>query len=279
MTPESWRRLEGLFQQAMALPGRERLRFASSAGGSDEEVRAALRRLILSHEADSGRLEEAIAGGAAALCRAAAVSRIGVRVGPYRITDILGQGGTSTVYLARRDDDVYEARVAIKILEPESARHETASRLRQEGRALARLDHPNVARIHDAGTTDDGAPFVVMELVEGLPLLEHCERRRLGLDERLRLFTAICSAVEHAHRSLVIHCDLKPGNVLVTPPGAPKLLDFGIATLLRPQGGRAAGGPDASQGSLMLTPGYASPEQSRGEPLTTATDIYSLGVL
>jgi tetratricopeptide (TPR) repeat protein len=200
-------------------------------------------------------------------------SWIGRRLGDYRLLEEIGRGGMGTVYLAERADREYESRVAIKMIQPGWASPELCERFRQERQILARLEHPGIARLLDGGTTDEGIPYLVLERVAGLPIDEHCESRGLGLAARLDLFCQVCAAVHAAHQNLVVHGDLKPGNVLVAADGTPKLLDFGIARVLAQESGSAAAP------AVAWTPGFASPEQRRGEAVTTATDIYSLGVV
>jgi len=196
------------------------------------------------------------------------------RIGPYRLLRELGHGGVGVVYLAERIDGAYHQQVAIKLLQRHLADLEE-HRLRAERQILAQLDHPAIARLLDGGATEDGTPYLVMELVDGEPIDVYCRRHGLGLEQKIRLFLEVCAAVESAHRRLVVHRDLKPANILVDTEGRPKLLDFGVAKLL----------DDADQANLTrtaerrLTPGYASPEQVLGQPITTATDVYSLGTV
>lgn len=199
-------------------------------------------------------------------------------VGQYRIIRILGEGGMGTVYLAQRDDEQYKKRVAIKVVRFGLDTEFVIKRFRNERQILASLDHPNIARLLDGGATQDGRPYFVMEYVEGKPISEYCDNHRLSTVERLKLFRKVCSAVHYAHQNLVIHRDIKPGNILVTDDGTPKLLDFGIAKLLNPE---LADQPlEATVAAVrLMTPEYASPEQAKGEPVTTASDVYSLGVL
>jgi eukaryotic-like serine/threonine-protein kinase len=198
-------------------------------------------------------------------------------LGPYRLLRRLGEGGMSVVYLAVRDGDEYRQQVAVKILR-QGMDADARRRLRTERQILAALDHPHIARFLFGDTTEDGLPFFAMELVDGVRVDEHCRQNQLSVDERLALFLKICSAVEYAHRNLVVHRDLKPGNILVTRDGTPKLLDFGIAKLLNPEL-RDSELAATARWQRLLTPAYASPEQMRGEAITTATDVYSLGVL
>ncbi len=199
--------------------------------------------------------------------------REGDSVGAYRIVRLLGQGGMGAVYLASRADDAFRKEVAIKLVRPDAG-GALADRLRLERRLLATLDHPNIARLIDGGTSADGVPYVVMEYVDGVPIDVYCRDHRLGIRESLALVITLCDAVQHAHRNLVVHRDLKPGNILVTSEGVPKLLDFGIA--------KALAGDDwgrTATGQAAMTPHSASPEQVRGEPVTVGTDVYGLGVL
>jgi len=202
-------------------------------------------------------------------------SMSGRRVGVYEIVSEIGRGGMGAVYLARRHDD-FEKRVAVKLVRTGLADPEALSRFLSERRIAARLEHPNIARLLDGGATPDGEPYFVMEYVEGEPLLDYCQRRAATLDDRLSIFEQVCGAVAFAHRNLVVHRDIKPANILVTPDGCPKLLDFGIARLLDSEG-RSTGGTETLH--PVMTPDYASPEQVRGAPITTATDVYSLGVV
>jgi non-specific serine/threonine protein kinase/serine/threonine-protein kinase len=201
-----------------------------------------------------------------------------VRVGPYRLIRELGRGGMGTVYLGVRDDDVFQKRVAVKVLKRGMDTDSIVRRFRHERQILAGLEHPYIAGLLDGGTTDDGLPFFAMEYVEGQLIVDYCDSRALDTTGRLQLFRQVCSAIQYAHQNLIVHRDIKPANVLVTAEGTPKLLDFGIAKLLNPELAGHTLAPTA-HGLQMMTPEYASPEQVRGEPVTTATDIYSLGVL
>src|SRR5262245_35089982 len=203
-------------------------------------------------------------------------SLAGCRIGPYKLIREIARGGMGAVYLAARADEEYRKQVAIKIVKRGMDTEAIVRRFRKERQILAGLDHPNIARLLDGGTTEDGLPYFVMEYVEGLPLDTYCDTHKLSIAERLQLFRTVCSAVQHAHERGVIHRDLKPANVLVTGSGVPKLLDFGIARVLNPELSPAVLQTTASR---PLTPAYASPEQVRGEEITPASDIYSLGVL
>jgi serine/threonine-protein kinase len=197
------------------------------------------------------------------------------RIGPYRILRELGHGGGGTVYLAARADEQFQKRVALKVMPAGADSIELVRHFKRERQILASLSHPNIAQLLDGGTTDGGLPYFVMEHVDGEPLLGYCDSRRLSISGRLRLFLSICSAVQYAHRNLVVHRDIKPANILVAADGSPRLLDFGIAKLMNPE----LLGEAHTATAMVMTPEYASPEQARGQRITTATDVYSLGVV
>jgi tetratricopeptide (TPR) repeat protein/tRNA A-37 threonylcarbamoyl transferase component Bud32 len=204
--------------------------------------------------------------------------RIGSRLGPYRLIELIGRGGMGEVYQAERADDHYQSRVAIKLVRVDHDASRVAWRFRSERQILAQLEHPNIARLIDGGATDEGVPYLVMELIAGQPIDVYCEERQLSVEQRVRLFLQVCAAVSFAHQRLVVHRDLKPGNILVTAEGTVKLLDFGIAKLLETEPATTASDMTATQVRVM-TLEYASPEQVRGDPITTASDVYSLGVV
>jgi len=277
--PETWRRAEILFEASLDRPAAEREEFLSRACGPDEELRSTVESLLTQEERLGDFLERGLPSPApdASLAAPPGAEWRGRRLGPYELLDPIGQGGMSAVFLAERRDGELVQQVAIKIL-PEGA-HPAALRLfRRERQILARLEHPNIARFLAGGSTEEGVPYVVMEYVEGLAITDYCDSRRLGARERIGLFRKVCAAVQYAHRNLVVHRDLKPGNILVTDDGEPKLLDFGIAKLLDLPRGLGGGDPTITQ-ERFLTPNYASPEQLAGEPVSTASDLYSLGVL
>jgi serine/threonine protein kinase len=204
----------------------------------------------------------------------------GRRIGSYQILREIGRGGMGAVYLASRVDDVFRKQVAIKILPASLGSAEVIRRFRQEREILASLDHPNITRLIDGGSTDEGLPYFVMEYVEGQPIDQYCDQRKLSVSDRLRLFGNVCAAVQYAHQNLIVHRDLKPRNILVTSDGTAKLLDFGIAKLLRADSDQnSVAVTETRSGIRVMTPEYASPEQVKGEPITTASDTYSLGVV
>ena len=237
---------------------------------------------LLDADARGGRfLEDAVEAGAVAVTVTA--REIGHRLGPYRLVRELGRGGMGAVYLAERDDREFDQRVAIKLLHPGLETPEVVARFHTERQILARLAHPAIARLFDGGTSADGRPYFVMELIEGRPIDVHCDAERLAVRARLALCLEVIAAVREAHRNLVVHRDLKPSNVLVTAEGRPKLLDFGVAKILEQEG---AARPEGQPADLTgpgragpMTLAYAAPEQILGQPVTTATDVYALGVL
>jgi len=274
MDAERWQRVRAIFEAAAARPAGERVRYLDEACGGDTELRAEVESL-LAHDVDGGGTIDRVVADAVA--GVASPSLSGRQLGPYRLLGELGQGGMGSVWLAVRADGTYEREVAIKLVRGLPSR-QLVERFEAERRILATLDHPNIARLLDAGATEDGSPYVVMEYVDGVPIDRYCDEQGLDLRGRLALFLEVCAAVEHAHRGLIVHRDIKPGNILVDGNGTPKLLDFGIAKLLDPA---AVDGPAVETASAMrlLTPEYASPEQVLGRAITTATDVYSLGVL
>jgi serine/threonine protein kinase len=278
MTPQRWTRIEEVFEAATELNPEVRTAFLDRECAGDPELRAELERMLGADSLHSPAVREAVAAGRSlVLEQAAAGTRaIGRRFGAYRVTGVLGYGGMGAVYLAVRDDQVYTNEVAIKALRHDFVEGPQARlRFRQERQILAGLSHPNIARLLDGG--EDPAPYLVMERIEGIPLARYCEGRTV--EERLKLFLGICDAVQYAHAHLVVHRDLKPSNILVTADGVPKLLDFGIAKLL-PLGDDSGAVQGITQtGARLFTPEYASPEQFRGLPISTASDIYSLGAV
>ncbi|HEX4809882.1 MAG TPA: serine/threonine-protein kinase [Bryobacteraceae bacterium] len=281
--PERWKRLETLFYAASELDEQKRGEFLDQACGQDAQLRAEVESLLFSSKQTLGLLQEPVLAAAQEI--AAAVQEIpgpsygpGMRIGNYELLRLLGEGGMGKVYLATRADDSYQQKVAIKLVamvfgpDPGAVR-----RFRSERQILANLNHPNIARLLDGGVTGDGVPYLVMEYVDGITVAEYCRRNKLLINDRLRLFRKICSAIEYAHNNLVVHRDIKPGNILVTAEGVPKLLDFGIAKLLDAEAPEPLAQTHTTE--RLLTPEYAAPEQIRGEAVTTATDVYAMGVL
>ena len=245
----------------------------------DSSLRQYVESLLGSYrQADDFLREPALITHASVLEPGPVDSWLGRRLGPYQLIEEIGQGGMGAVYRAVRADDQYQKQVAIKLVGTGFETRFARARFRSERQILATLEHPNIARLLDGGTADDGSPYFVMELVEGIPIHQYCDAHKLSITERLRLFRTVCSAIQYAHQSLVVHRDLKPANILVTSEGVPKLLDFGIAKIL--DANAFAGEVEPTIDFLrMLTPEYASPEQVRGEAISTASDVYSLGVV
>jgi len=267
-------RLEELFHAVSELDEAQRAEYLAVHCAGDQALREAVENLLEAGcQADAQELLNAPAMHVEALNLAADAELPIERLGPYRILSRLGVGGMGIVYLAERDDDQFRKQVAIKVIPLGAVDREVVRRFRRERQILANLEHPIIARLLDGGVTADGLPYLVMEYVDGIPIDRYAAERRLTVATRLALFRSICNAVAYAHRNLVVHCDLKPGNILVATDGVPKLLDFGIAKLIGDTTDRE------TTAALMMTPGYASPEQLRGEPATTATDVYSLGLV
>lgn len=279
MKPEQYKQVKHLFNAALELSPDARPAFVDEACGDDRSLKVAVEKLLAAHDrADSFIETPAFDLASGLLARHQSPMVEGQLIGPYRIVGEIGQGGMGTVYLSERADDQYSKQVAIKLVRRGLDITEILRRFLAERQILANLDHPNIARLLDGGTTEDGLPYIVMEYVEGLPLIDYCDRHELSTIERLKLFRTVCSAVHYAHQNLVIHRDIKPGNILVNKEGVAKLLDFGIAKVFQPDS--LDQGADATRTELrVMTPEYASPEQVKGERATTASDVYSLGVL
>jgi serine/threonine protein kinase/Tfp pilus assembly protein PilF len=271
MTEARKRSLDQIVDEAQTLPPGDRLRYIRDACASDEALYA-------SAVEDLQAREQWFADGESLVDRDLPPDPTGRTIGPYRLVRSLGQGGMGEVFLAERADEQFRQHVAIKLVRRGLLSKHIEGRLRQERQILASLDHPNIARLYDGGTTSDGTPYIVMEYVDGEPIDAYCDKRRLTIEQRLRLFMTVCSAVHRAHQNLIVHRDLKPSNILVTPDGAPKLLDFGIAKLLDER--QVMHTLAVTQADYrVMTPDHASPEQIRGDSITTASDIYVLGVL
>lgn len=280
MTPQRWAQIRQVFDGALERPAKDRAAYLRVLCARDDELRREVETLLRSHEESDDFLETPAAHLSQITSREDDVGEYpqGYRVGPYQFERRIGRGGMGAVWLATRFDREYKKQVAIKMVKRGMDSQEILRRFRTERQVLANLDHPNIARLIDGGSTPDGLPYLVMEYVEGTPIDEYCEQRKIPISERLHLFRAVCSAVHYAHQNLVVHRDIKTSNILVTADGVPKLLDFGIAKLLTRDGSTL----DLAQTRPEMRPmtlDYASPEQVRGEPITTATDVYSLGVL
>jgi serine/threonine-protein kinase len=275
MTPEQWQRIQEIFDVAVEMQEEQRANFLDEACAYDLILRHQVESLIYSSKEADDFIEAAILE--AANDATEIQSETNAKIGAYRIEREIARGGMGAVYLAVRDDDEFQKQVAIKLVRGINNK-ELLRRFRSERQILANLDHPNIARLLDGGTTDNGTPYVVMEYVDGIPIDEYCDRQRLSTKERLQLFRKVCDAIKYAHQNLVVHRDIKPSNILVASDSTPKLLDFGIAKLLNAESSPQTVAITRTDMRLM-TPEYASPEQARGETITTASDIYSLGVV
>lgn len=274
---ESWTRLSELFEAARGLPADQREAWVRSHS-ADARVSAEILALLQTYEEDPAFLEGRVPADVAGAALAAVSQPIeGRRLGRYRLVREVGRGGMGVVYEAEHTDAEFSRRVAIKLVPSGWSASSLVARFRYERRVLARLDHPGIARLLDADTTDEGTPYFVMEFVDGQPIDVWCRERALTIRQRIELILRVSEAVDHAHRNLVVHRDLKAANILIAPDGQPKLLDFGIAKMLSDEADLSGGLTAAGQAAF--TPSYASPEQIRGEGVTTASDVYSLGVL
>jgi len=258
---------------ALERSGADRATYLDEVCGSETDLRVEMDSLLQAAAKSEDFLEPRTDPSVPIITRSAtAVPKIGDTIDRYRLEKLVGTGGMGTVYRASRADGEFRKRVAIKLLRPGMDSGEILSRFRHERQVLASLEHPNIARLLDGGETDDGRPFLVMEFVDGVPIDRYCEERSLTVHQRLEVFRTVCDAVHHAHQNLVVHRDLKPGNILVDEHGQVKLLDFGIAKVLD------AGADLTRTEDRRLTPQFASPEQIMNRPITTASDVYSLGV-
>jgi eukaryotic-like serine/threonine-protein kinase len=275
----SWADAKRVFEAALDRPEGERAAFVDQACGGNRALLEEVRSLLAWHKGSTGFLETPAARLSETSAETTtAIGLIGKSIGAWRILDVIGSGGMGVVYRAERADAAFRRHAALKVVRPGPDSPQIVERFRLERETLAALDHPNIARLMDGGTTPDGQPFLVMELVDGEPIDRYCDEQRLSIDERLDLFRKVCAGVQYAHENLVVHRDIKPDNILVTKDGVPKLLDFGVAKILS-RDAALPEDPAATSATWAMTPDYASPEQVSGRPSTTATDVYSLGVL
>ena len=272
----TWKALDQLLTEALDLTGDQRQAFLDTLPPEAQPLRQRLVRLLdrVDGHTEQRRLDTIPRLGSDD--EQAPSRKVGDEVGPYRLLEAIAEGGMGQVWLAERSDGVVKRPVALK-LSRQTARPDITERLSRERDILASLTHPNIARLYDAGLTADAQPYLAMELIDGVPINVYADNAELGVRERLALFVDLADAVNHAHQRLVIHRDLKPSNVLVTQQGRVQLLDFGIATLI--EQGTTTASDVTRQSGTALTVAYASPEQIRGEPLTVASDVYSLGVM
>jgi serine/threonine protein kinase/tetratricopeptide (TPR) repeat protein len=303
-TPDNWNRAKELFEAALEMEPPQQASFLAEKC-EDENLRQQVERLLINFQEAGSFLDDPVLGSKIGTpdspakdpelesTRRAAESSgpsatatnieaedpmVGRQLGAYKLVRRVGQGGMASVYLAARADDEYRKQVAIKVVHPGLGSHNLLTRLRIERQTLAGLDHPNIVRLLDGGSTPEGFPFLVMDYVEGCPIDDYCDRHGLCVDARLQVFSKVCEAVQYAHQKGVVHRDLKPSNILVAADGTPKLLDFGIAKVLNPEPCSKTSLATRT-GMQCMTPAYASPEQMRGKSITAVTDIYSLGVV
>jgi non-specific serine/threonine protein kinase/serine/threonine-protein kinase len=275
---ERWQQVKVSLDEALGLEPSARRAFLEQIGRDDPELHDELVSLINAADRAGDNFLDGSAAAGMVGREMSLPSRVGRRIGPYRLDQLIGSGGMGEVYRAVRVDGDFTMQVAIKLIPAGRDTRFVIARFKAERQILAGLEHPNIARLLDGGSTEDGMPYLVMELVEGLPIQQYCDQRQLDLAARLRLFLQVCGAVQYAHQRLVIHRDLKPNNILVGADGVPKLLDFGIAKIFALDDTR----PVAQETLTVLrqlTPDYASPEQVHGQPITTVSDVYSLGVI
>jgi len=263
LTAVRWRQALEIFERVAEEPQGLREKLLNDACGDDTVLLKQVRALFESDEGGAAFITDAVAHAASVSVHTAAARSVGEWIGPYRVLREIGHGGMGSVYLAVRDDDQYSKQVAIKLVGAHLRSPQALARLRNERQILANLEHPHIARLLDGGTTPQGIPYVAMEYVDGEPITDYCFSRGISIEDRLRLFLKVCSAVHYAHQNLIVHRDIKPGNILVTADGEPKLLDFGIAKLLSPEASDFPALQTAAHSGLMTLP-YASPEQIQG---------------
>src|ERR1044072_8466258 len=275
---DRWKLIDQILDELLDSSPSQRETILTNCCGADAGLRLEVEKFLAATEKASDFMElSALESASQALDLETTESLIGRRVGNYRLLKLIGRGGMGKVFLASRNDDEFRKTVAVKLVNPLWIDHEMAQRFRRERQILAKLEHPNIARLLDGGTTQDKVSFLVMEYVEGLPITQYCKDKCKTTKQRLHIFLKVCEAVKFAHQNLIVHRDLKPNNILVTADGTVKLLDFGVAKLLQPY--LLDVSSNFTLGTNILTPNYASPEQLKGETITTASDVYSLGVL
>lgn len=269
MDPKTWKDIEEYFHRACEMTPIQQQEFLDELKNSKPAVAEEVRKMLESHHSAGSFLEESILDENY-------ISK-GERIGPWKILDEIGKGGMSTVYLAQRDDGTFDRKVAVKFLHGMMPGSEMYRRMIAEQKILARLQHKNIAQLYDAGITDNGRPYFILEFIDGTSLVEWCNKRKLNFEDRLTIFEQVCEAVQFAHKRLIVHRDLKPNNILIDQDGTVKLLDFGIAKILESDTKEET--PITRTGLFLMTPEYASPEQVKDNAITTATDVYQLGLL
>jgi eukaryotic-like serine/threonine-protein kinase len=274
MRSDRWTKVNQLFYAALEKPPEEWNDFLQQECAQDLQLRKEVESLLAAHQKGEKFIQNPV-DPISYLSEPEKTLTIGERIGSYKIVKEIGRGGMGAVYLASRADELFTKLVAIKLIKRGMDTDDVLRHFRTERQILANFDHPNIARLLDGGSTDNGLPYFVMEYVEGKPIDEYCDERSLSITERVELFLQVCAAVSYAHRNLVVHRDLKPSNILITKEGIPKLLDFGIAKILQKESAERS----TATGLLLMTPEYASPEQAQGLPVTTLSDVYSLGVI
>ncbi len=273
---ENWDRIQEIFLEAADMHPAERAAFLDRRCAGDTETRMEVESLLRADATGESAVCAAIESEVASMLDESPA--VDTRLGPYRLLKEIGRGGMGAVYLAERADGQFQKQVAVKMVRRGLDTEFILARFRRERQVLGRLDHPNIGRLFDSGTATNGTPYFVMEYIDGDWITRHCESKTLGVEQRLRMFLRVCSAVHYAHLQFVVHRDLKPGNILVDSKGEPKLLDFGICKLLY-RDADGEGNDTITIGTALLTPQYACPEQVRGEPVTMASDVYSLGAV
>ena len=275
LTPEGWREVSPYLDQALSLPEDERAPWLESFRAARPDLAHLLQDLLEEHRvlAQKQFLERSPVSGTVES------SLTGQKIGAYTLVSPIGQGGMGSVWLAERSDGRFDRQAAVKFVSIALAGRSTEERFKREGSILGRLTHPHIAELLDAGISSDGQPYLILEYVDGTTIDQYCDQHKLHLEARVRLFLDVLAAVAHAHANLIVHRDIKPPNVLVTTSGEVKLLDFGIAKLLEGEGQTGVATLLTHEGGSALTPEYAAPEQLTGRPVTTATDVYALGVL
>jgi eukaryotic-like serine/threonine-protein kinase len=278
MDSARWSRVEDVFDRALAVDAGDRDRWLDAECADDAELRREVASLLASTTGAGASIRRAVAAEASRVTSDARATTVGRRLGPYRLRALLGEGGMGAVYLADRDDAQFAKQVAVKVLPHALGSPQAIARFRDERQILAALEHRHIVRLLDGGSTDEGLPYLVMEHIEGVPITAYARDHAVSIRGRIELVRAVCAALHYAHQNLIIHRDIKPSNILVDAAGTPKLLDFGIAKLVAPVSSfeREA---KTRTGAAMFTPEYASPEQARGEAVSTATDVYSVGAV